>query len=33
MTEPRYDEDVVNLGYLKKVINNETSQGGTITKE
>lgn len=31
MTEPRYDEDVVNLGYLKKVINNETSQGGTIT--
>ena len=25
MNEPKYEEDLVNLGYLKRVINNETS--------
>lgn len=33
MSEPKYDEDIVNLGYLNKVINNETSKSGqTISK-
>lgn len=33
MSEPIYDEDVVNLGYLNKVINNEvTEDGQTISK-
>lgn len=33
MSEPKYDEDTVNLGYLNKVINNETSKSGqTISK-
>ena len=33
MSEPKYDEDIVNLGYLNKVINNETSKRGqTISK-
>ena len=31
MTEPIYDEDVVNLGYLKKVLNNDTSNATSIT--
>lgn len=30
MLEPKYDEDVVNLGYLKKVINNEVSDDKTV---
>ena len=34
MTEPKYDEDAVNLGYLKKVLNNEATDNniGTINK-
>lgn len=31
MSEPKYDEDVVNLGYLKKLINNETCNTGDTT--
>ena len=30
MGEPKYDEDAVNLGYLKKVINNEVEDIETI---
>ncbi|MGN1269345.1 MAG: hypothetical protein ACI4UU_00520 [Clostridia bacterium] len=31
MSEPKYDEDLVNLGYLKKIISNEAFDSGTIT--
>lgn len=31
MTEPKYDEDVVNLGYLNKVLNNEIENAESIT--
>ena len=31
MIEPKYDEDVVNLGYLNKILNNDTKVATSIT--